>query len=409
MRILWLSHFLPYPPKGGLLQRSHYLLREAARRHPVTLVALNQRGLLSTSDAVEDAVAALRPLVEDLAWFEIPADRSRLRWGLTAAASYFRRDPFDINWLESRAMRQYLTRRIARERFDLVHVDTLGLLPYADRQPQIPIVLNHHNIESQMMTRRQERESSVLRRKYFRREAKKLSRLERTACPAVAANLVVSSLDADRLRLVAPRATIHVVPNGVDTEYFRPGGSAVIRPGSLIFVGGMNWYPNRDAVLYFLREVWPLLRDEPGERTLTVVGQNPPAELLAATDDSRIRAPGFVDDVRPYLEQADVYVCPIRDGGGTRLKILDALAMAKPLVATAVAVEGLGLTEDFHYLRAESPHDYVRQIRKLEGDPDLRRHLGVAGRGLVEARYRWPAVGEELEAAYASTVQHYVA
>jgi glycosyltransferase involved in cell wall biosynthesis len=116
-----------------------------------------------------------------------------------------------------------------------------------------------------------------------------------------------------------------------------------------------------------------------------------------------------VDDVRPYLEQADVYVCPIRDGGGTRLKILDALAMAKPLVATAVAVEGLGLTEDFHYLRAESPHDYVRQIRKLEGDPDLRRHLGVAGRGLVEARYRWPAVGEELEAAYASTVQHYVA
>jgi glycosyltransferase involved in cell wall biosynthesis len=131
------------------------------------------------------------------------------------------------------------------------------------------------------------------------------------------------------------------------------------------------------------------------------VGPNPPPDLLAsASGDERLTITGFVQDVRPFLDDAGIYVCPIRDGGGTRLKVLDALSMAMPLVATALAVEGLGLEPEVDYLAAESPADFVRQIGRLRKDPDLRARLGSGGRRLVQERYAWSAVGKKLAAAY---------
>jgi glycosyltransferase involved in cell wall biosynthesis len=317
-----------------------------------------------------------------------------------AALTFFRSTPYDVNWLENRALRAALAELAVSERFDLVHVDTLGLIPYAAPFAGVPVVLNHHNIESQMMRRRADKEPVHWKRVYFRREAEKLERLERAVCPEVAMNLVVSALDAARLRGMVGTGRVRVVDNGVDVGYFAPGEGGGARDGGLVFAGGMNWYPNREAVLFFLREIWPALSTERPARRVTIVGQDPPGELVAATRDPRISAPGYVQDVRPYLDAASIYICPIRDGGGTRLKILDALAMAKPLVATALAVEGLELEEEVHYLRAEEPADYVRQIRRLEGDGALRARLARAGRELVERRYAWEVIGRELELAY---------
>jgi glycosyltransferase involved in cell wall biosynthesis len=255
-----------------------------------------------------------------------------------------------------------------------------------------------------MMRRRAEKEPSRWKRLYFRREGEKLERLEREACPEVAMNLVVSGLDQTRLSEVVGQARIRVVDNGVDVRYFEPGESGGARDGGLVFAGGMNWYPNREAIHFFLREIWPALVADRPDRRVTIVGQDPPAELVAATRDPRVTAPGYVPDVRPYLEAASIYICPIRDGGGTRLKILDALAMAKPLVATRLAVEGLDLEEEVHYLRAEAPADFVRQIRRLEGDGALRTRLARAGRELVERRYAWDVIGEKLDHAYQEAI-----
>ena len=138
----------------------------------------------------------------------------------------------------------------------------------------------------------------------------------------------MSTLDAARLRALVGEIETAVVENGVDVHYFRPVRDSRPRAGNLVFVGTMNWYPNQDAMRYFLRDVWPLLLADNPERSLTVVGRDPPTEVVAAARDPRVRAPGFVPDVRTYLAEAAVYVCPIRDGGGTRLKVLDALAMA---------------------------------------------------------------------------------
>jgi glycosyltransferase involved in cell wall biosynthesis len=306
-----------------------------------------------------------------------------------------------VNWLENPDLRAHLTTLAASEKFDLIHVDTVGLMPYAGLLPGVPVVLNHHNVESQMLRRRAEREPVRWRRIYFRREARKLELLEKAAAPEVAVNLTVSELDAARLREVVQEARIRAVDNGVDIHYFDPGPRGWAPAGEgLVFAGGMNWYPNREAVLYFVRDIWPeLIADHP-ERKVTIIGQSPPDELIAAARDPRVSVTGFVPDVRPYIRAASIYICPIRDGGGTRLKILDALAMAKPLIATGLAVEGLGLEEEIHYLRAETPQDYLRQIRRLEADTTLQERLARAGRELVERRFAWDVIGEKLERAY---------
>lgn len=403
MNVLWLSHLLPYPPKGGVLQRSYHLLRQASHRHEVHLAALVQPSMQPTRSARVEAEEELGRFCESVASFPIPAEQSRLRWWSVVVESFFRRQPYDVNWLRSRSLGAHVGDVAGRDEWDLVHVDTLGLAQYLAQAPPVPAVLTHHNVESAMMRQRAEREDRALRRVYFRREAGKLSRYEQRACPDVELNVVVSDAEARRLREVAGTVDVAIVENGVDVEYFCP----TTEPGGgegLVFAGGMNGYANRQGMLFFVRDVWPLLeKDNPGRR-LTVVGQDPPEEIRALADGERVRAPGFVDDVRPYLDEAGIYVCPIRSGGGTRLKVLDALAMQKPLVATEFAVHGLGLEEGVHYLEAEEPMEYVRQIGRLEDDRELRHRMALAGRRLVEERYSWDVVGQHLDQAYERAV-----
>jgi polysaccharide biosynthesis protein PslH len=404
VKILWLSHFLPYPPKGGALQRSHNLLRQVARRHDVHLVSLNQGKNLPTPDRIEQAIAFLRTLCRRVEVFPIPSDAAKWRWVMMTMASYLRSSPYDVNWLTNRTMGRYLEELSKAETFDLVHVDTIGLYPYAAAFSGIPVVLNHHNVESHMMSRRFENESNSIYKAYFNREFLKIRRYERKACGECAVNLVVSDLDAIRLQENVGDVRISIIPNGVDVDYFLPKNPAGKKGEGLIFAGAMDWYPNREAVRFFLREIWPKLLEERQERPVTFLGRNPPRELLEAARDFPIRVPGFVDDVRPYLEDAGIYICPIRDGGGTRLKILDALAMGKPLVATGLAVEGLDLVDEVHYLKAETGAEFVSQIHRLESDPGLSEIVAAAGQRFVRERFSWDVIGEKLAHVYQEAI-----
>lgn len=404
MKILWLSHFLPYPPKGGALQRSHHLLRQAALRHEVHLVSLNQRKNLPTAEAVEEAAGFLRGICKRVEVFPIPSDAAKWRWAAMTAASYFRRSPYDANWLMNREMAMFMDTLSEKESFDLLHVDTLGLYQYVAPFSKTPIVLNHHNVESHMMRRRFEGEKNLFAKTYFHRESSKIQRYERDVCRECALNLVVSDLDGARLKASAGDVRISVIPNGVDVGHFRPRKSLESKREGLIFAGALDWYPNREAVRFFLEEIWPKLLEEKRGMPITFLGKNPPRELVEAAKHSTIHAPGFVDDVRPYLDDAAIYICPIRDGGGTRLKILDALAMAMPLVATGLAVEGLDLVEGVHYLRAETATGFVSQIDRLENDPALRQTIAEAGQQYVRERFSWDVIGEKLAHAYQEAV-----
>jgi glycosyltransferase involved in cell wall biosynthesis len=411
LNVLWLSHFVPYPPQGGALQRSYYLVRQAARRHAVHVVALNQRAVLPDEAALGEALEHLRAFCASVTVFDMPAVASGPRQLFTAAMSYFQSAPYEVNWLRSPRMHNYLRGLAASQAFDMIHVDTIGLMPYSEWFGETPVVLNHHNVESHLVYRRAAAERSLGRRIYFNREAAKIERLERSLCAGAAVNLTVSELDAVRLRAIVPEARTLDVDNGVDVQYFFPGISGRNEDGGMVFAGTLSLYANRDAVRYLLSDIWPALAADNPERRLAIVGKNPGPEVLRAARDPRVTVPGWVPDVRPYLDAASIYVCPIRDGGGTRLKVLDALAMGKSMVATGLAVEGLSMVEEEHYLRAETPLEYANQVGRLERDPSLRRRLGRAGRELVVRRYAWEVIGEKLERAYAEHArrENYVA
>jgi polysaccharide biosynthesis protein PslH len=305
-----------------------------------------------------------------------------------------------VNWIKDAGMREQLSRMIKGVKFDLVHVDTISLAAYRNDVGPLPKILNHHNIESHLFKRRTAFEKNPLKRLYYSLEGEKLERYEQAVCAQFETNFTVSELDKRRLIELVPSAKADVIANGVDVDYFSPGPEPII-PGNLIVASGMNWFPNRDAVVYMCAEIWPVLAQQMPELSWTVVGASPPKELLdLAAQDRRVVVTGFVNDVRPYLSQAEVYLCPMRDGGGTRLKILDALAMGKAIVSTTMGCEGINVIPDKHVLIADSPIEFVRQIRRLRVEPGLRQQLGLAAREFVIEHYSWGKIGKDLSAVY---------
>jgi len=406
VKVLWLSHFVPYPPRGhGALQRTHNLLKAAASRHEVHVLALCPPSTLPSAEAVREAKDELSRIAASVDIFVFPADPFRARRALGAALACLRPASFWESWFWSATAFQRLRQLARSTTFDLFHLDAVFLAPYRSAAPDIPVVLNHHNVESQLLASRASGERRWWLRRFFQQQSEKVATRERMLASNVAQNIVVSDLDASRLRELARTNAISTVPNGVDVEYFRANGAHGAKPGTLIFVGGMDWFPNRDAMEHFVSEIWPALLSDDPNRRMTIVGRNPPAAVVAEARDPRFRVLGFVDDVRPHFEDASICVCPIRLGGGTRLKILDALAMSRPLVSTEFGVEGLGLTEGEHYLSASTPADFVRQIRMLESNSALARRLAMAGREFIERHYSWVRVAESLEEAYAKALR----
>jgi glycosyltransferase involved in cell wall biosynthesis len=225
-------------------------------------------------------------------------------------------------------------------------------------------------------------------------EWRKMRRYEAAACLRSRLTVAVSSRDRVMLEAEAPGAVIREIPTGVDVGYFRPNGAPRLQ-ANLVFTGSMDWHPNEDAILYFIREMLPAIRHEVPDVTLTVVGRNPGLQLQEAAREAGVQVTGTVDDVRPYVDAASVYVVPLRIGGGTRLKIFEALAMGKAVVSTSVGAEGLPLVDGEHFLCADEPRGFAAAVVELLRNPTHCHDLGEAGRRLTEQRYAWPRIAEE--------------
>lgn len=395
MNILWLSHNLPYPPHGGVRQRNFNLLREIGANNKVWLLAFNQKSLTPSASQIRDAKQALAKFCEYVDVVPIISDTSKLERYKLVCGSYFSTDPYTVNWLKSDEMHSKVRQITNKVRFDVAHFDTIGLAEYRPDVGDAPAVLNHHNVESLMMKRRAEKEKNPLKKLYFYAEARKLKCYEKTQTPNFVLNLAVSELDRDRLMsfLCNEKVEIAVVPNGVDIEFFRPSKGNVV-PNSLVFAGGMGWYPNRDAMLFFCKHVWPFLKKEYMNATFIIIGPNPPRKIMRLSNkDPKLKATGYVDDVRPFIKKAEVYVCPIRDGGGTKVKILDALAMGKAIVSTSIACEGIDVVAEHNILIGDTPLEVISQIKRIMEDSELRARLETGARKLAEEKFSWRRIG----------------
>ncbi|MBU0704527.1 MAG: glycosyltransferase, partial [Chloroflexi bacterium] len=297
---------------------------------------------------------------------------------------------------------------LAQESFDVVHVEGIELVPYLDlieaAQPRPLILFDDHNCEYLLQKRVFLTDLRVPARwpgaAYSFVQWRRLLRYEARVCRRADRVLAVSDPDAVALRKLVPGLDVTVVPNGIDTRAYQP---QIPNPESqtLVFTGTMDFRPNVDAVLWFARQVLPLVRVEVEEVRFVVVGQRPHPRLDELRADPAITLTGWVEDTRPYIAEAAVYVAPLRMGGGTRLKLLEAMAMGKPVVATRLGAEGYPVADGREMLLADTPSDFAAAVVGLLRAPGQGIELSRAGRAFVEERYDWRVIVPQVEAVYA--------
>ena len=405
MRILWLKSDLLIPlDKGGKL-RTWHLLRHLARHHEITYL-----GFASPADG-QDTFDRMREVARHIE--SVPrTDRAKgsLRFYLDAASHLLNPLPYAIGKYRSRAFTEKIEQLLREREFDLIVCDFV--LPVVNLPARVPcpVVVFTHNVEAEIWRRHAEMQRSRIGRFLYSRQHRRMLRFERRALGRADGVLAVSDVDRDTLSRLYPEAAqepIHVVPTGVDTEFFQPACSA---PGSrsLVFTGSMDWLPNEDAMTFFCREVLPLIRAEEPETTLAIVGRTPTPAVQRLAQEAGVSVTGRVDDVRPYMADAAVYVVPLRIGGGTRLKIFEAMAMGKAVVSTDVGAEGLPVRHGEHVMLANEPAAFASAVVDLMRSVDRRRTLEAAARALVVGRYDWASVAGELDRALVRFAQRRV-
>ncbi|TMQ55328.1 MAG: glycosyltransferase [Candidatus Eisenbacteria bacterium] len=231
-------------------------------------------------------------------------------------------------------------------------------------------------------------------------QADLLERVEQRLCPRFSLNLMMSQADAARLRALAPSANTVVVPNGVDTAHFKPMPEARAVPGRIVFVGGTAMFPNRDALEYLLRDIWPSICRAQPQASLHVIGSSPAADRARFGSEPCVTVLGLVPDIRPHLAQASCCVVPLRVGGGTRLKILDAWGMGKAVVSTSIGCEGLDAVDDKNILVRDEAGAFADAVVHVLANSELRARLGMNARNTAETHYDWTVVGQGLRREY---------
>lgn len=397
-RLLFLGHVLPWPPDSGVAIRTYHTLRLLSTRFDVTALCFYRAKAQRGGSALDRNVSELSKIAEVTA-FPIPQEQSRARLLRDHMSSVMTARPYTWYAYDSDEYRSAL-RNVDPSSFDLVHVDSLDLCVYLNELPLDRTVLVHHNVESELIKRRAENAGRTVR-PYLYLQSRLLQKQERHWLDKVTLNIAVSDDDAGKLRELGPRANVQVMPNGVDVDYFRDLGTS---GDSIVFMGGLEWFPNVDALEWFGETVLPILRERGYGGSVRWVGRAEPDETQRYRDRFGIEATGYVDDVRTHVSDAACTVVPLRIGGGTRLKITTAWAMGKPVVTTSIGCEGLDARNGDNALITDSPVEMADAIDRLLHDKALRDAIGSAGRRTAEQQYAWDVVGEPMLQSYSEII-----
>ena len=394
MHILWIKTELLHPvDKGGRI-RTYQMLRALKRRHRVTYVTLDD------GTAAPDAAERAREYCDALVRvpFAPPAKGSPAFFA-DLARNALSPLPYAVARYRSAALRSRIVELCRRGDVDVVVCDFLAPSLNVPDDLDVPTVLFQHNVEAMIWERHAQVATHPVKRLYMREQWRRMLRHERAECRRFDHVVAVSPQDAAVFRGEFGLASVSDVPTGVDTEFFRPSGAEPREPRGLVFTGSMDWMPNEDAIRFFVDQILPPLRARVPDVTLTVVGRNPPAAIRAlAETDPTIRVTGSVPDVRPYIERAAVFVVPIRVGGGTRLKIFEAMAMERPVVSTTIGAEGLPVRDGVDALLADEPQAFADAVAALLLDPARAAAIGDAAAAAVRAEYGWDGVAARFAA-----------
>lgn len=396
MKLLWLNAGLLLPlDKGGKL-RTWHVMRHLAKRHDVTY--------LSFEDATQTEADRLG-MSEVCSRLEtVPrTDPRKGTWRFYAdAAGYVvDRAPYAVAKYRSAAYRARLEDLLARERFDAIVCDFLPpVVNLPDRLP-CPSIVFTHNVEAEIWRRHAEQARNPASTYLMTQQWRRMLRFEAAALARFDLVLAVSDADGRTFERLYPgslKAPVHVVQTGVDTTYFTPSPVAPAR-AHMVFTGSMDWLPNEDGMTYFCREILPRIRQAEPDATLSIIGRAPTPAVRRLADIPGVEVTGRVDDVRPHIARGAVYIVPLRIGGGTRLKIFEAMSMAKAVVSTTIGAEGLPVTGGRDIDIADEPSRFAHAVVHLMRDNEARRAIEAAARRLVVERYDWSAVASDFETA----------
>ncbi len=363
----------------------YQILRHLGRRHSVSLLAY-------TDGDEADKVKALSELCE--AVHTVPAPVAQGGKRLSQLVSIFSSRSYQGRQLYSEVMQRKLDELCAGDGVDVIQVESSQMAVFRfDRRAAV--VLDEHDIVYELLQRMSQTERSPFRRAYNWAEYRKFRREERATWQQMSACVTTSEREVPIIKGAGVEAPVVAVPNGVDVDYFRPADEP-IDDNAIVMTGLMKTRPNADGAVYFVRDVLPRILAVRPQLVLYLVGGEPPDEVVQLRGPNVI-VTGGVPDVRPFVGKAAVVVVPLRMGGGTRLKVLEGLAMKKPMVSTSLGCEGIDVRHEEHLLVADQPAALADSVLRLIADRPLGATLAAKGYELVNQRYRWEIAVERLE------------
>lgn len=398
MNVLYLFPYLPTPPVSGGALRVYHILKHLVRHHNVTVAGYSENGDLQH---FKKAFPELKDKMHFISRNYRVKNKHRR---LLQFYSQFTSHSYWYHWAKSVPFEQELNDLLESRNFDIVQAE-FASMGHFDLKTDAIRILDAHNVEYDNFQRMSSLDWSWIRKKFYKREFEKSYREEIRAFKKQDGIMVTSERDGAIIAKDVPEVPRFVVPNGVDTEYFTSNGEEP-EPYSIVFTGAMKYVPNYDGMIYFLDEIFPLIQKQQPEAKVYIVGSKPPPVLQERRSRSVI-VTGFVEDVRPYIDRASVFVVPLNMGSGTRLKVVEALSMKKPVVSTSIGCEGIEVDDREHLLIRDKPEAFAEAVLQLFKDETLRRKLISNGYDLVQSTYDWHVIGESIDRAYQKLTQEH--
>ncbi len=403
MRILWIKTELLHPVNKGGRIRTYQMLRALKAQHHITYVALHDGPTddPALTQANEYANTVVRiPHVQPT--------RSEPKYWTDLVQSLVSSLPFAVWRYKSDELTSWLTKYAKPDSYDVVIVDFLAPAAGVPDSLPLPVVLFEHNVETEIWRRHAETATRFLTRRLFRLQEQRMRAFENAWCRR--SDLVVAVSDADAMALETNFGAVKpvAVPTGVDTDYFVPQGNTPREAALFVFVGSMDWLPNEEGVQWFCEAVWPEVRRKIPRARFRIVGRSPSPAVRALADDATgVEVTGSVPDVRPHLEAASAMLVPLRIGGGTRLKIFEAMGMECPVISTTIGAEGLPVTNGTHLLIADDVAGTVAACEDIVSNPARASSIAGNAARFVRQHHSWAGVAQAFGDACDLAVQRF--
>jgi polysaccharide biosynthesis protein PslH len=391
LRVLVVDEAIPYPPNAGKSCRTWNLLRRLAARHSVCLLCYGH--------PQEPGALAMKEAGMDLRLVDPKKNPGGVELYLQLFLNLFSPFPFSVTKHYSRAFQTKFEELLNENVWDLIQCEWTPYARFVARVPNTPILITTHNVESQIWARSAEHARNPFAKAFFRTQQLKMLSFEKRALRRASAATAVTNLERSILREWGVK-NVSVIPNGVaiqpKTQPVEPE-----HENELLFLASLDWHPNLDALDHFVNDIFPSVRKRRPAAKLRIVGRKPSESTVGRYSHlSGVNFVGEVQDVTNYIARATAIVVPLRIGGGSRIKILEALAASKAVISTSIGAEGLELTSGEHLLIADSPVEFAKGVEELLASADLRRRLGSHGRKFVADRYDWDQVADQLESVW---------